>query len=122
MKLDDLLFESEINEVIKILRNGECLMEASGESKSNVVKSFAKRMGRPLKDATVVWRALEKKFKKSPFKWAMVNTVFTNWAKKWTKGKVQDIKKSQSKKTKTNRPKSDESYAANIAKYKSGDI
>ena len=117
MKLDDLLFEAEINEVIEILKNGEDLLER--ESSSTLVQSYQKRMGRPLKDVTVVWDALKKKHKGN---WGLINTIFTNWAKKWTKGKVQDIKKSQTKKTKTNRPKSDEDYKANIQKYKDGDI
>lgn len=102
MTLDDLVFENEINVIIEILKNGECLLEAE-TSNSNVVKSYAKRMGRPnaLEDATVVWRCLEKKY---PENWGLINKIFTNWAKKWTAGKVQDIKKSQTKKTKTNRP------------------
>jgi len=119
MKLDDLVFENELIIITEILRNGQSLMEAeeSDTSNSNVVKSYAKRMGRPnaLKDATIVWRCLEKKH---PEKWGLINTIFTNWAKKWTTGKVQDIKQSQTKKTRTNRPTSDESYEENIAKYK----
>ena len=119
MTVNDLLFEVELQQITSILRNGESLTEAekSDTSNSNVVKSYAKRMGRPnaLKDATVVWRCLEKQH---PNKWGLINTIFTNWAKKWTAGKVQDIKVSQTKKTKTNRPTSGESYEENIKKWK----
>lgn len=122
MKLADLVFEQEIAVIVEILMNGQSLLEAeqSDESNSNVVKSYAQRMGRPnaLKDATIVWRCLEKKH---PGKWGLINSIFTNWAKKWTTGKVQDIKQSQTTKTRTNRPTKDESYDDNIEKYRKCD-
>ena len=124
MNLQEILWEMEILEVAKALKEESLNEKAEPKtelSNSNVVKSYAQRMGRPnaLADLTVVWRCLEKKYNKN---WGLINKIFTNWAKKWTAGKVHDIKKSQTKKTKTHRPASDESYEANIAKYKKCDF
>ncbi len=102
MKLDTLLYEVEIQTLIEAERLDELSKAALG---------WGKKSGHSEKDLDKAWKSAEAKVEKQSGKntkgfsgreWGLTNTIYMGIVKKYSKGSVTELKKTMTKKTKTN--------------------
>jgi len=104
MKLNELIYENEIIGLIESERLDEI---------SKAALSWGSKAGHSEKDLDIAWKDAEAKVEKSTGKskesfkreWGLVNTIYMNIVKKYSKGNVNTLKKTMTKKTKTNTSK-----------------